>query len=333
LSSKPYRLAPGRRATGTLLLIPLFALLAVPVCPAGTLPSSAWPSHLQGADYVGSEDCMTCHEEIADAHRFGVHGNVLAGQAAGVEVRGCESCHGPGSVHGESYEPDDIVNPATAEPALSSAVCRQCHRSADHDAFPSSLHAMSDVTCTSCHSTHGEQRTNLLAAPETDLCFECHQDMRSKTYLPSHHPVREGRMSCSDCHEPHTGTLRVALAGEPANELCFQCHAGHQGPFIFEHDPVVEDCGICHDPHGAVANSLLRQNEPFLCLQCHQMHFHSQLAGIEGSFTTLDGYSGVSVSDGSKRAMLTKCTQCHSQIHGSDLPSQSITGQGRALTR
>jgi hypothetical protein len=34
-----------------------------------------------------------------------------------------------------------------------------------------------------------------------------------------------------------------------------------------------------------------------------------------------------------KKAMLTKCTQCHSEIHGSDLSSQSITGGGKALTR
>jgi hypothetical protein len=33
------------------------------------------------------------------------------------------------------------------------------------------------------------------------------------------------------------------------------------------------------------------------------------------------------------RAWTTKCTQCHSRVHGSDLPSQAVPGQGKALTR
>ena len=35
----------------------------------------------------------------------------------------------------------------------------------------------------------------------------------------------------------------------------------------------------CHDPHGAMVNNMLKQNEPFLCLQCHEMHFHSARVG------------------------------------------------------
>ena len=140
-------------------------------------------------------------------------------------------------------------------------------------------------------------------------------------------------MNCSDCHDPHGADLHGVEIGDRPNDLCLSCHAQHQGPFIFEHSPVVEDCSICHTPHGAVANNLLVQNEPFLCLQCHQMHFHTTIPGIDGEFTSLDGYGGLSTRDGSKRAMLTKCTQCHTEVHGSDLPSQSISGEGRALTR
>jgi hypothetical protein len=34
-----------------------------------------------------------------------------------------------------------------------------------------------------------------------------------------------------------------------------------------------------------------------------------------------------------QRAWTTKCTQCHFEIHGSDLPSQAVPGKGKALTR
>jgi len=215
----------------------------------------------------------------------------------------------------------------------------QCHGLGDASQFEHTAHGLNDVACATCHQVHGEQRTGLLSKHEPKLCYKCHQDIEAKTYLPSHHPVREHRMTCSDCHDIHNGTYKNTLVGERSNDLCYSCHAGHQGPFIFEHAPVIEDCGICHDPHGAVANNLLKQNEPFLCLQCHQMHFHAQLEGIEGEIATpagtgsKDGYEGVSTHDALKRAFVTNCTRCHSEIHGSDLPSQGISGQGKALTR
>ena len=46
-----------------------------------------------------------------------------------------------------------------------------------------------------------------------------------------------------------------------------------------------------------------------------------------------DGMSLTSYHDGFKRSMLTKCTQCHARVHGSDLPSQTVPGGGRGLTR
>ena len=55
--------------------------------------------------------------------------------------------------------------------------------------------------------------------------------------------------------------------------------------------------------------------------------------GIGTRYPASAGLSGTSSHDSMKRVMLTKCTQCHQSIHGTDLPSQSITGQGRALNR
>lgn len=157
-------------------------------------------------------------------------------------------------------------------------------------------------------------------------------------------------MACSSCHDQHGASFASLRAGETARDLCLGCHAQYQGPFVFEHSPVQEDCAVCHDVHGTVANNLLRQNEPFLCLNCHQPHFHSGLMGAEGEFappaTDGAGNSGpatdypaygdlslVSHPDGWKMTMLTKCTQCHASVHGTDLPSQGISGQGRALNR
>lgn len=165
-------------------------------------------------------------------------------------------------------------------------------------------------------------------------------------------------MTCGDCHNPH-GELQTE---EQARDLCLDCHTRHQGPFVFEHAPVEEDCNICHDPHGTVANNLLQQNEPFLCLQCHESHFHATRLGnavpVNATNVAFNAYN----PDGSVAApptpgalagaptsntvqitndlgehswqmgFGTKCTVCHSTVHGSDLPSQSSPSVNRNPT-
>jgi DmsE family decaheme c-type cytochrome len=116
-------------------------------------------------------------------------------------------------------------------------------------------------------------------------------------------------------------------------ELCFRCHAEKEGPFVYEHAPVSEDCMMCHSPHGSVADNLLKQAEPTLCLNCHAMHFHANVESDDSFTVPRDGSRFSSGKDGWKKGMLTKCTQCHTAIHGSDLPSQSISTGGNALTR
>lgn len=325
----PSRATGGRRWAGPMLLAGLVVGLlssAVPAAPPD------WDGPQREASYVGDETCAGCHTEIADSLAMTPHGAIQAFQAPQGQT-GCESCHGPGSRHAESNAAADIMNPGSADAALAAKACLQCHRNDHLDGFELSMHASSEVSCSGCHRVHGAPTRGLLRAADPQLCWGCHQEMRSRTALPSHHPIREGKMACADCHDPHRDEYRTGVAGETANDLCFKCHSAQQGPFIYEHTPVVEDCSLCHDPHGTVANNLLVQNEPFLCLQCHQAHFHSTLQGIEGDFVTLDGNTGTSHRDSAKLSMLTKCTQCHSHIHGSDLPSQSISGQGGSLTR
>ena len=146
-------------------------------------------------------------------------------------------------------------------------------------------------------------------------------------------------MSCGDCHNPH-GELNTH---ERTNDLCLDCHSRYQGPFVFGHAPVEDDCTICHDPHGSVANNLLVQNEPFLCLQCHEGHFHLLRKGFDpdtGTFNTRDGITSdpdltteanPHGAEGFQMSFGTKCTTCHAVVHGSDFPSQPLGGGG--LTR
>ena len=331
-------------------LLIVLALAAALSSAGGSTPQQAKPAP------AGQEACATCHEAVAKQFTASAHGNLATFEQRGQHA-GCESCHGAGSQHVESGGDVTKIRAfsqmSTSEQAQA---CLTCHRQGEAMHWAGSMHASSDVSCTDCHrihqsrqivpglmsvegmpTTHGTAPApkGSLAKPETELCLGCHKEQRAKLMGPSHHPVREGRMACSSCHDVHGTEANAGLrTDERPNDLCLKCHQRHQGPFVFEHAPVSENCQTCHDPHGAVANHLLRQNEPFLCLQCHEMHFHSARVSQATPFTLPTGSvtnsNGVS---GFMKGFNTRCTACHTRIHGSDLPSQGVTGRGKALIR
>ncbi len=312
------------------------------------------PEPAPGAMYVGSDACADCHEGYGSEGKE-VHMRIASFEAYGYQ-HGCEGCHGPASMHIEG-EGDTAKILRFGADGLDAneinGVCTTCHQSGGQMHWGASEHAANDVTCTACHQVHGNNRADLLVRDEVNLCVSCHQSQRAKMHYASHHPIKEGKMSCSSCHAPHgsaPGVDGMLKTEERANDLCLECHARYQGPFVFEHAPVTENCMECHDPHGTVANNLLKQNEPFLCLQCHEAHFHASREGLVGLVTefkpgveivgTEDAYNNDEnhfiegkATDDWARGMLTKCSTCHQQIHGSDLPSQAGNLHGKGLTR
>lgn len=284
------------------------------------------------AQGVDNSACAQCHTEVSDSFHKTPHGTYFSGES-GLSEKSCETCHGSATAHLESGDPKDIINPAKAEGSDGNELCLTCHNRNRLADWASSHHSAADVSCASCHTVH-QTGANSLRSSSPALCYDCHGDVRAATMLPSHHPIAEGKLDCLNCHGVHGETGSMAME-ETGRELCFSCHADKEGPFAFEHAPVMEDCMICHSPHGTVADNLLKQSEPALCLSCHSMHFHASVEGVDGNFTVpLDrSRDGVSTPDGWKTGMLTKCTQCHTQIHGSDLPSQSVSTRGTGLTR
>jgi len=121
-------------------------------------------------------------------------------------------------------------------------------------------------------------------------------------------------VSCSDCHNPHGSTGPKQLVKGTVNETCYTCHTEKRGPFLWEHQPVREDCTICHEPHGSVHSSLLKVRGPWLCQQCHMVQFHPSTA-----------YSGTGLPttkpSGAQQMLAKNCLNCHSQVHGSNHPS------------
>jgi len=324
-------------------LLPLMLILGA--CATGTIREKILTlPQIDGASYVGQETCAGCHDDKAAAMAGNVHGRLADFELMGGQ-NGCESCHGAGSLHVDGDgDTDKILNPAKLTADESAALCALCHTSGKLMDWTHSQHALADVGCTECHTMHTQDKPlkAYLKKADPELCYGCHQEQMAQSNFPSHHPIKEGKMNCSSCHNAH-GELNT---DERTNDLCLNCHTRYQGPFVFGHAPVEDDCTICHNPHGSVANNLLVQNEPFLCMQCHEGHFHMLR---ESNYTVpadtlADGQTATSSAaqdianivnvhgnEGFQTSFGTKCTTCHKVVHGSDYPSQPLSGGG--LTR
>jgi len=292
------------------------------VAIAGVTCVCLWAPAPSAGDEPMSADC---HGEVAAEMANQIHMRIGPFEVYGRAV-GCEGCHGDGTQHAEEGDPD-LIRTFESGSEEDADACLSCHLDKGLPEWKASTHAMEDVQCFECHSIHGKDKP-------LKACKECHADSVAAFQLPPHLPVREGKMRCVICHDTHAATegqLRTAMR---LNDLCYTCHQDKEGPFIFEHAPVGEDCSLCHAPHGAVADNLLTANEPTLCLQCHEFHFHAALLSPEGHIdvggTERDNPFG---EHSMNVAFSTKCSQCHYKVHGSDLPSQSLASGGHGLNR
>ena len=284
---------------------------------------------IPGAKRVGSEACSACHADVSRDFQHAFHAQ------QGVE---CEDCHGPGSLH-VAGDVSKIINYNKLDAREANGACLSCHGQDEKVRnWMTGPHSSNSVRCTDCHQVHQKQPPGKEAAsldfdtstlgrnsavaemvPETKVmmesrerqnenCLRCHQAQRAQMSMPYHHPLREGKMGCVDCHDPHGGSGGKNLRVANVNELCLGCHAQYRGPFAYQHPPVTENCLICHTPHGSPNTNLLSVSEPALCLQCHAGHHNG---------------AGLPLTD--------RCTDCHGSIHGTDVATP--TGGSRFVDK
>ncbi len=286
---------------------------------AGLGPTAA-QAQPQAAAYVGEARCIQCHRLEEESWAHTIHAKVFRLNPGNeLERRSCEACHGPGAKHLENAaDPAGIIAFTRRRGAaidVQNAQCLQCHEGRGRLYWRGSIHQRSRLSCSDCHNPMARlSSTGLLArASVSDTCYTCHQQQRVEFRKRSHMPLPEGRMSCTDCHNPHGSATRPLLKADSANQLCYGCHAEKRGPFVWEHAPVRRDCMSCHTPHGSNHESLLTVARPFLCQQCHANVSHP------ASLLTRSSLPGGRVPD--ERAVNRGCSNCHSQIHGSNHPS------------
>jgi DmsE family decaheme c-type cytochrome len=292
------------------------------VAHATNLPPIDQASIRAASNHLGAitpQLCYRCHSSMEQFEKVAHPHQILGTQHYGLGSGSfnCETCHDP---HGKIRQ------------ETRTDLCLQCHQDAPTMAWHSSTHSLNSVACTDCHNPHpatfvqdtpGITHTHIprpprmpMAVDEPNVCYKCHPKVYAENAMPSHHPIKQGKMVCSSCHDSH-GQSQGNLKEATVNQVCYKCHADKQGPFAYEHPPVTEDCAICHAPHGTVANNLLRQPATFLCLRCHSGHRVGPTSGAH----TFGGLADVGTNANLQQAFFGDCSECHAQIHGSDLPS------------
>lgn len=228
----------------------------------------------------GDAVCTRCHDEGDDFPVLAI-AKTPHGTRADPRTPTCTSCHGESQAHihppaggGPRPRPDRTFGRKSPTPVEArNQACLTCHQnSAPMSHWAGSTHQAQNLACTSCHRVHTGTDQVMDKRTQPPVCFTCHKEQRAQIDRPSHHPIPEGKMACSDCHSPMGSVGPHLLKRTTVNDTCYTCHMEKRGPFAHDHEPVSENCVQCHNPHGTVTENLLKMRPPMLCHECHSPH-------------------------------------------------------------
>jgi len=190
------------------------ALLVASIVPESGQAQSNSSRAAAAAQFTaeGSERCLSCHggERMSSVAET-PHG-MPENPHSPFAKQGCESCHGPGSLHVSraaggagfpaltKFGDDGVV-------AEQTAACISCHEEDMGDlegmAWQGSLHDADDMTCVSCHTVHTTD--NPLDEPQQQLatCSGCHQQQIAAHSRFEDKGIVFDKLRCYDCHDVH----------------------------------------------------------------------------------------------------------------------------------
>ena len=204
-------------------------------------PQDASPTALGYSEH-GADTCLTCHSaQYSKVGEIFHTAHARPGDPRGPFGPGglqCEACHGPAGAHVKAFgvKPMGIVifGPNSPTPVVrQNAMCLTCHKSNVGHMWASSAHAANQVSCADCHQIHSATDPVRVQSTEAQVCAKCHQAVSAALLEPYHHPVPEGTLTCSSCHDPHGSAARAMLVKATVNETCTSCHAQLRGPFLW----------------------------------------------------------------------------------------------------
>jgi len=163
----------------------------------------------------GSETCLRCHSgEKMRAISASPHGDKeINGTPA--TAHGCETCHGPGSIH-VSRAHGGRGFPSLTEFGRGSRgsprdeklhACLSCHADEKlgemQTLFIGSAHDRPSINCSNCHNLHAETDPMSDKEAQTKACSRCHRrDIRDHPRFKEK-SIDFDALSCSACHDVH----------------------------------------------------------------------------------------------------------------------------------
>jgi len=209
----------------------LAACVALVLISCSTTPLSVTAApDVPGARFVGNRTCAECHTNICRIFPGSAHARIHLEDPQTAGETGCESCHGPGSLHvaAGGGRARFIVNPGK-DPAP----CFECHRPVEAEFHLPQHHPLVEkkINCAQCHDPHGSDifkpASGLAMARLNDACSNCHRE-QTRPFVFEHPALREG---CTACHNAH-GSINAKLLTQRDVNLCLRCHAQVQGPSV-----------------------------------------------------------------------------------------------------
>ena len=233
-------------AAGTLVL-----LLAAVSCQTVNRSVVVLPD-VPGAKYIGSKECEQCHDKLYRDFATADHARLIAAGTNAINA-GCESCHGPCSLHSESGGETKPPYSFTAGRPQTSSYRR----------------AVAGRAC-------AREGNGLLPMP-------CR---RARPVQPAQPSSRAGR---ADSPAPPAirrtkapFTLAAALRCCPKMKAASAAMPPSAVLTSFEHDALREGCTTCHNVHGSVNAKLLTVRDANLCLKCHFQQVSRRQASHRG---------------------------------------------------
>lgn len=161
----------------------------------------------------GTERCVRCHsgERITDMANT-AHGK-LDNPDTPYAQHGCESCHGPGSLHvsrarGGRGFPLLIGFLKEDEPiARKTQACVVCHGKEEGREqgweWYGSMHATDEITCVSCHELHIQGNPLREQDHQRKVCAECHDEQITNHRRFEKVGIDFDALTCYECHDVH----------------------------------------------------------------------------------------------------------------------------------
>jgi DmsE family decaheme c-type cytochrome len=200
-----------QRAFALVLLLGAIGIALLPqsIAAQGNASSGAVEAQFTAE---GTERCLGCHA----GERMTIIGATAHGNPDNPDTpyasHGCESCHGPGSLHvsrarGGRGFPALIVFGQSDSAQRQTDACLGCHANDMGDIegmeWTDSTHDVAGMTCVNCHEAHIVGNPLQAQEPQREACETCHRKAMASHPRFEDKGIVFDKLSCYDCHDVH----------------------------------------------------------------------------------------------------------------------------------